>query len=60
MDQTGRPASHDQTGIQVRERIVIQKFDGDPPAEGENKAPVETIVIEDGKIVREENTHGTH
>jgi hypothetical protein len=56
----------DLTGLRIRERIILRKYDGDPPAPGEHKEPIETIEIEDGRIVARtvhttarEDIHGT-
>lgn len=35
----------------VRARITVHKYLGDPPGPGEVKAPIETIVIEDGVAI---------
>lgn len=43
--------SDDPTQITMQERITLKKYDGDPPQPGEDKEPVETLVIEDGQIV---------
>ena len=33
-------------------RVILRKYDGDPPKDGEDKQPVETIELsEDGQIV---------
>lgn len=39
--------------VKIREVITLRKFDGDPPAEGEHKDPVETIelVVENGVVI---------
>lgn len=44
--------------FKVRETVVLRKYDGDPPREGEVKEPVETLivgdvthVVRDGRVV---------
>ena len=36
----------DADGTVIVERIEIRKYDGDPPGPGEEKAPVEVLVID--------------
>lgn len=38
--------SDDTQKLRVVETITIKKFDGDPPAEGEEKEPVEVVTHE--------------
>lgn len=45
MDMSG-----EKTSISLQETYVIKKYEGDPPAPGESKEPIEVIVIENGKI----------
>jgi hypothetical protein len=66
MDQTEKARPGDRAVVMVKERVTVRKFDGDPPVEGKDKPPVETIVIEDGQIIEhtilpqgEENSHAT-
>ena len=40
----------DDLKTNVNERIILRKFDGDGPPD-RTDAPIETIVIENGKIV---------
>lgn len=42
----------DGLGTDIKERIVLKKFNGDGP-EDRTDEPIEIIVIEDGKILRE-------
>lgn len=39
--------------LKIKEEIVLVKYDGEPPAEGEVKKPIETIrlVYENGKLI---------
>ena len=52
--------------LQIRERLILRKYDGEPPAPGEHKEPMEIIEIEDGRLVTctvhttaREDIHGT-
>lgn len=40
----------DDPKLTIKERIVLKKFDGDGP-EDRTDEPLETLVIEDGKII---------
>jgi hypothetical protein len=66
----GEDAEHaetptDEQPVVLQEHVTLRKFDGDPPAPGETKEPVETIVLVDGVIVehivghQEEKPHGS-
>ena len=45
-------AHQDCAGMQIaKTRVTLHKYDGEPPVDGENKQPVETLVIEDGQLV---------
>jgi hypothetical protein len=41
----------DEQPVVLQEKVVLRKYDGDPPAPGEEKEPVEVIVIEDGQVI---------
>ena len=43
----------DGLGTKITERIILKKFNGDGPSDRTDE-PVETIIIEDGKILREQ------
>jgi hypothetical protein len=40
--------------MKLKERIVLKKYNGDLPKDGEDKEPIEIIVVEDGKIISRE------
>ncbi|MGH7391436.1 MAG: hypothetical protein ACREM3_18545 [Candidatus Rokuibacteriota bacterium] len=48
--------------IRIKTRITVRKYEGDPPQPGEDKTPIETIIIEDDgqvtKILAEEPDDG--
>lgn len=50
--------SGEATPIRLQETYIIKKYDGDAPAPGEIKEPIEVIVIENGKI-RVEKPNGS-
>lgn len=56
--------SEEQSFVVAKEQIVVHKYDGDlTEEEMKNAEPIETVVIEDGKIVdviRREDTSGSN
>jgi hypothetical protein len=40
-------------GTKIKEKVVIEKFDGAAPKPGEQKAPVETLIFEDEYVIEQ-------
>ena len=50
---TAAPMNEEPVRFKMVTKLTLAKFDGDPPAEGEDKAPVEVIEIVDEDFPKE-------
>jgi hypothetical protein len=43
----------ESVGTKIKEKVVIEKFEGAAPKPGEQKAPVETVIFEDEHVIEQ-------